>query len=68
MWSFFQACWHLKDGIKHDPLVDAAAKTRIETAVEVSRMLAIANDMASGTKHLGGLRTESPRFPLPPPW
>lgn len=52
VWSFFQNCWHLKDWIRHDPLLDDDVKARIEAAVESSQILAIANDMANGTKHL----------------
>jgi hypothetical protein len=53
VWSFFQACWHLKDWVRKDPLMDQTAKDRIKAAVEASPVLAIANDMANGTKHLG---------------
>jgi len=52
VWSFFQNCWHLKDWVRHDPLIAEDVKARIEAAVESSRILAIANDMANGTKHL----------------
>ncbi len=52
VWSFFQNCWHLKDWIRHDPLLDDDVKARIKAAVEDSPVLAIANDMANGTKHL----------------
>jgi hypothetical protein len=52
VWSFFQNCWHLKDWIKNDPLIPKDVKRRIKAAVESSDVLAIANDMANGTKHL----------------
>jgi hypothetical protein len=52
VWSFFQNCWHLKDWVKHDPLIPEHQKNTIKRAVEASRVLAIANDMANGTKHL----------------
>ena len=60
VWSFFQNCWHLKDWVKHDPLVTPEVKERIRDAVHASRMLAIANDMANGTKHL---KLDEPRAP-----
>ena len=52
VWSFFQNCWHLKDWIRHDPLIPEDMKARIKAAVEDSVTLAVANDMANGTKHL----------------
>jgi len=52
VWSFFQNCWHLKDWIRHDPEIEDDAKARFKAAVENSPVLAIANDMADGTKHL----------------
>jgi hypothetical protein len=51
VWAFFQACWHLKDWMKHDPLVPAEKKQRVIAAAEASKVLAIANDMANSTKH-----------------
>lgn len=52
VWAFFQNCWHLKDWVKHDPLVAQDIKDRIESAVEASAVLTICHDMANGTKHL----------------
>lgn len=52
VWSFFQNCWHLKDWIRNDPILSDEVKDRIQNAVESSTILAIANDMANGTKHL----------------
>lgn len=52
VWSFFQNCWHLKDWVKHDPLLAGGTKDKITAAVEASRTLTIANDMANATKHL----------------
>jgi hypothetical protein len=52
VWSFFQNCWHLKDWVKHDPLIPERQKHQIKLAVEASRVLAVANDIANGTKHL----------------
>jgi hypothetical protein len=52
VWAFFQNCWHLKDWVRHDPLVPPDVKDRIVSAAEASTVLAICNDMANGTKHL----------------
>jgi hypothetical protein len=52
VWSFFQNCWHVKDWVKNDPLVPQDAKDRVKAAAEASAVLAVCNDMASGTKHL----------------
>lgn len=52
VWSFFLNCWHLKDWVRHDPLVPDEKRARVKTAVEASRTLAIANDIANGAKHL----------------
>jgi len=52
VWSFFQNCWHLKDWVRNDPLLPQDVKDRVVAAVEASITLAIANDMANGTKHL----------------
>jgi hypothetical protein len=52
VWAFFQNCWHLKDWVKHDPLVPQDIKDRIVSAAEVSTVLALCHDMANGTKHL----------------
>jgi hypothetical protein len=55
VWSFFQNCWHLKDWVKNDELRKQQRPDvwpRIKLAIEQSPVLAIANDMGSGTKHL----------------
>lgn len=52
VFSFFQHCWHLKDWIRNDPELSGEQKKRIIEAAEHSKVLAIANDMANGTKHL----------------
>jgi hypothetical protein len=41
VWAFFQNCWHLKDWVKHDPLVPKDVKDRIVSAAEVSTVLAM---------------------------
>lgn len=52
VWSFFMHCWHLKDWIKRDPLVPDDMKTRIRAAVHESKVLAVANDLATAAKHV----------------
>lgn len=53
VWSFFQNCWHLKDWVRNDPQVSQIIKDQIKAAVELpTSILAVANDMANGTKHL----------------
>jgi hypothetical protein len=53
VWAFFQNCWHIKDWVKNDPVVADETKARIKHAVEASSVLAICNDIATGTKHRG---------------
>lgn len=53
VFAFFQNCWHLKDWISNDPLIPDGQKFRLKQAAENSSILAICNDMANGTKHLG---------------
>jgi len=36
MWNFFQACWHVKDWVRHDPLVPDAIKAAIKQQAETS--------------------------------
>jgi hypothetical protein len=50
--SFFMHCWHLKDWVKHDPLIDQPVKDRIKDAVHASDVLKVANDLATSAKHL----------------
>jgi len=52
MWSFFQACWHIKDWVKHDPLVPDDVKTAITRQAEASPLLLMCHDICNGTKHL----------------
>ena len=66
MWSFFQACWHVKDWVRHDPLVPNAIKTAIRQQAEASPLLLMCHDICNGTKHLkltiprgGGARYDS---------
>lgn len=52
VWSFFQACWHVKDWVRHDPLVPQATKDAIKQQAERSRVLLMCHDVCNGTKHL----------------
>jgi hypothetical protein len=52
VWAIFQNRCHLKDWIDNDPLMPRDVKDRIVSAAEASPVLAVCNDMASGTKHL----------------
>lgn len=66
MWNFFQACWHVKDWVKHDPLVSQPVKDAIKLEVESNPYLLKCHDICNGTKHLelttprgGGARYDS---------
>jgi hypothetical protein len=66
MWNCFQACWHVKDWVKHDPLVPQPVKDAIKLQAESSKLLLMCHDICNGTKHLklttprgGGARFES---------
>lgn len=51
-YAFFVFCYHLKDWIKNDPSVDAAARQDVEPYVESEPALSLAGDIANGAKHL----------------
>jgi hypothetical protein len=51
-WSFFQHCWHLKDWLRHDPLVPEEAKVSVLKRVRKSTVLQICRDLCNGSKHL----------------
>jgi hypothetical protein len=54
MWAFFQNCWHIKDWVKHDPLVPSATKEIIvDMAENQSVDLKMCQQLCNGTKHLG---------------
>ncbi len=53
VWAFFQNCWHVKDWVRHDPLVDQATKDAVWARVDQSVVLGICKQMCNGTKHLG---------------
>ena len=52
MWSFFQACWHIKDWVRHDPLVPLQIKEAIKQQAEATKVLLMCHDLCNGTKHL----------------
>lgn len=52
MWSFFQHCWHIKDWVRHDPLVDDATKEAVIVAAHASEALMMCRDLCNATKHL----------------
>ena len=37
MWNFFQACWHVKDWVKHDPLVPQPLKDQSSEKQKATR-------------------------------
>ena len=66
VWNLFQACWHVKDWVKHDPLVPQPMKDAIKLQAESNSLLLMCHDICNGTKHLklttprgGGARYES---------
>jgi hypothetical protein len=66
VWGLFQACWHVKDWVKHDPLVPQPVKDAIKRQAEASPVLLMCHDICNGTKHLelttprgGGARYDS---------
>jgi hypothetical protein len=59
MWAFFQACWHLKDWVKNDPLPSDVQKEAVIDQAHASSVLGICRDLCNGTKHLGLDRTPS---------
>jgi hypothetical protein len=66
MWSLFQACWHIKDWVRHDPVVPPSVKKAIKRQAERNSLLLTCHDICNGTKHLklttprgGGARFES---------
>ena len=52
VYSFFQACWHVKDWVKHDPQVEQPVKDAIKTEAESNKRLLVCHDICNGTKHL----------------
>ena len=53
VWAFFQNCWHIKDWVRNDPLVDQATKDSVCAQAHASVALRVCQEMCNGTKHLG---------------
>jgi hypothetical protein len=50
--QYFQDCWHLKDWIKNDVILNQSVRNNIETEVDNHESLRIVADLANGSKHL----------------
>ena len=53
VWAFFQNCWHVKDWVKNDPLVDQVVKDAVIKRAHESVVLRVCRELCNGTKHLG---------------
>jgi hypothetical protein len=53
VWAFFQNCWHVKDWVRSDPIVDQAKKDSVCRWAHASVALRVCQEMCNGTKHLG---------------
>jgi hypothetical protein len=53
VWAFFQNCWHVKDWLLNDPLVNQVIKDAVNDRVHQSVVLKVCQEMCNGTKHLG---------------
>jgi hypothetical protein len=53
MWAFFQNCWHVKDWVVNDPVMDQPKKDAVCARAHASTALLVCRDMCNGTKHLG---------------
>lgn len=51
VWAFFQNCWHIKDWIANDPIIQNEVKNRLEKTIKASSTLKVCYDLATGTKH-----------------
>lgn len=51
-WSFFQHCWHLRDWLRHDPLVPEVAKISVLERVGKSTALQTCRALCHGSRHL----------------
>lgn len=49
--NFFQACYHLKDHIKHDPILPAQITDQVENYINRSKYLRICADICNKVKH-----------------
>ncbi len=64
VYAFFLNCYHLKDWIKNDKSVGAAAE-KVEQFIDNNKELSLCADICNGIKHLRLTRTRSrqdPRF------
>lgn len=53
VWAFFRNCWHIKDWVKHDALLQEGERWKpIVDAAHASEVLKLARGMCNGTKHL----------------
>ena len=52
VWAFFQNCWHIKDWLRSDPLLDEATKEAATSAAYLSEALRVCQDLCNGTKHI----------------
>ena len=53
VWAFFQNCWHVKDWVFNDPVVDQVTKDAVSAGAHASVVLRVCQEMCNGTKHLG---------------
>lgn len=53
VWAFFQNCWHVKDWVQHDPLVNPLDKESVIKSAHASLALTVCQQLCNGTKHLG---------------
>lgn len=58
-WSFFQQCWHLKDWLRHDPLVPPAVKDTVLRKVGQSITLGLCEDLCCANRRLSAPGTAS---------
>lgn len=52
MWAFFQNCYHLRDWICRDPLLEKSQVNSILAKANMSLPLQRCGDLCNGTKHL----------------
>jgi len=65
VYAFFLNCYHLKDWIKNDESVGAAAKMEVESFIDQNEELKLCADICNAIKHLRLTTTRSdqdPRF------
>ncbi|MFV1976450.1 MAG: hypothetical protein ACC651_11930 [Candidatus Scalindua sp.] len=52
IWSFFQNCWHLKDWVKNDDVINEIYRTSVENDVHEIESIKMCADLANRSKHL----------------